>query len=249
MNDPEEIFGSQPQTLAPFGARFPEYVFRQTIGYGLKQLREHADDTRDNPIDELFRFTGPATCAKIKTWLKDNKNIFLDVNYPNEDVSLPLIAVVNEGEREDVSNALIGDETGFHEFGIPSGDGTYRYREARAIPMSHTTTIYVTTQQPDLTLYLYHIVRFILLDNKLNLANWYDIHNLTIAGQALSYDEKFLPAQSYTRTVQLQYLTMFDYCPSQTLSKILAIHSSLLAQPANASTPIADVYSSTEVEG
>jgi len=205
----------------PIGMRIPEHVFRQLIGYGLKQIRESLDNPV-NLVSELFAMTGEDVVAQVKSWLREHTNIFLGVSWPKDDVSLPLITVINQGEQEDVTNAFLGDATGAMEYG-KFGDVRPSAREQRAIPMRHTTNIYVASQDDALTLYLYNIVRFILVSNKDALTQWYDIHNLVVSGQPLEFDEKLFPIFGYYRLLQLQYTTFFDYNLSEEAAKIVSL--------------------------
>jgi hypothetical protein len=221
--DPEELGTIDPSSPhnQPMGMRFPEHAFRKLIIYALQQLREHIDDTKNNVIDELFRMAGVKVIAEFKSWLRDSKNIFVDVNWPAEDLNLPCIGIFNQGEREDVASDVLGDVLGHVEYAL---DGGVVSRETNLVAMQVTTHIYIGTSQPNLTLYLYNLVRFILLKNKSQLTEWYDIHNLTMNGQAVEYDERLMPTLGYYRLLQLQYLTYFDYNLSEEATQVLCVN-------------------------
>lgn len=205
----------------PLGMRIPEFVFAQLIGFVFQEIRRTIDT--NSLIDELFAFTTTATIKRVKDYLREHKNFFIGANWPSEDVHLPLITVINQGEQEATDQAFLGDATGVEQFGT-FGDQRLTQRQAKAVPLRVTTNIYVASSDDELTLVLYNIVRFIFLSNKMQLSQLYDVHNLTISGQALEYDPELHPVRGFYRVLQLQFLTMFDWNLSEEAAKIVSLN-------------------------
>lgn len=205
----------------PSGLRIPEFAIRQLIGWAIKQVRSSLDTKPVTLVDELFAMAGTEVVAQIKSWLRDHENIYTDVSWPREDVSLPVIVVEPEGEQEE-SSAFLGDLAGMTEYGR-FGDAPVSDRIHFAVPERHTTNIYIATDNDRLTLFLYTLVKFILLSNKDQLTRWYDIHNLTISGQSLTHDEKLFPTFGYYRMLTLSYLCLFDFSTTEESAKIVSL--------------------------
>jgi hypothetical protein len=205
----------------PAGMRIPEFVFRQLIGWAIGQVRKTVDDPK-NVVDELFAMVGDDTIKEIKAWLRESNNLFLDVSWPKDDISLPAIVVEPQGESEDTSNALLGDMAGGEAWGR-FGDSVPTARYQFAIPENHTTNIYIASTNDRLTLFLYTLVKFILLSNKDQLTQWYDIHNLSLSGQVLEHDPQMFPTFGYFRQLTLSYLCLFDFNGAQEAAKIVSL--------------------------
>ncbi len=205
----------------PSGMRIPEFAFRQLIGWAIQQVRNTVDDPK-NVVDELFAMVGDDTIKQIKSWLRSKDKLFLDVSWPRDDISLPAVVVEPQGEQEDTSNTLLGDLAGTAEMGR-FGDAIPSMRPQFAIPELHTTNIYIASQDDRLTLFLYTLVKFILLSNKDQLTQWYDIHNLSISGQVLEHDPQMFPTFGYFRLLTLSYLCLFDFNGAQEAAKIVSL--------------------------
>lgn len=208
-----------------FGMRIPEFVIRQTIGYGLKKIRQSIDGPR-NLVDRLFRMVDEGSRKQLKGWIREHENIFTDVSWPRDDVSLPMVVVEPQSEEEDVSQSLLGDITGVVETGL-FGDGRPTGTVTYASSQKHTTNVYVGAQDDRLTLFLYEIVKFIVLTNKRQLEEWYDIHNLIYSGQILERDEKQFPTHGFFRVLQLTYHTFFDFSGDEVAAKIVSLDLSV----------------------
>jgi hypothetical protein len=219
LGSPENNY-TIPQNT-PSGMRIPEFVFRQLIGWAIQQVRKTVDDPK-NVVDELFAMVGDDTIKQIKDWLRSNENLFLDVSWPRDDISLPAIIVEPQGEQEDTANALLGDLAGTAEMGR-FGDANPSMRPQFAVPELHTTNIYIASQDDRLTLFLYTLVKFILLSNKDQLTQWYDIHNLSIGGQVLEHDPQMFPTFGYFRMLTLSYLCLFDFNGATEAAKIVCL--------------------------
>ena len=205
----------------PFGARIPEFAIRQLIGWSIQQIRLTLDEPV-NLIDELFRLYGPDVVAQIKGYLRDHTNLPVVVNWPQEDAQVPFISVINQGEQEDSEFVFLGDAGGAMRYGTISG-GVDTAREQRVVGLNAVTNIFIGTGDANLTMYLYHLVKFIIFSNKDKLAEYYDLHNMKINGQDLQLDQtNLMPILGYFRVIQLHYQTVFDYNVSDEAAKIIS---------------------------
>lgn len=82
----------------------PEYIFRSAIQRGIRALR---DDTR--LIDQLFRNVDQESAGEMRDFLLKNR-IYIDVNYPREELQIPAIIILLKSETE--SQAFLGDIMG-----------------------------------------------------------------------------------------------------------------------------------------
>ena len=203
----------------PYGLRIPEHIFRQLISWSLQQIRTTIDEPI-NLVDELFKFHGDVVRKQIKNWLREHPNIFVGVNWPPQEVTLPFISVINSGEPEDPSGQFLGSSAGSLEY---TNNGRTVVREHRAVLLKPTSTIYICSTDPNLTAYLYAIVRFIFFSNTDQLSEHYDIHNLIVNGQDLHHDPSLFPTFGYFKVLQLQYQTMFDYNVAEEASKLVSL--------------------------
>jgi hypothetical protein len=147
--------------------------------------------------------------------------IFIGVRWPSEDVSLPFITIINQGEQEAESSTLLGDAAS--DSYLSTGTNGLMLTQTKAVPLDVVTNVYVGSNDEELTMYLYNIVRYIFLSNKLPLSQLYDIHNLVVNGQPLEYDPEMQPVRAFYRVIQLRYLTMFDWSMSEEAASILSI--------------------------
>lgn len=196
-------------TTQPAGLRIPEFAIRQLIGWALGQIRKSIG-TANDVVDQLFALVPQATRDQYKTWLLQNKNVFLDVSWPRDAANLALIVVMPQSEQEDTANTFLNDAIGSTRHGT-LGDVAPTEAPAYAIPETRTTHIYVASDDDRLTLFLYETIKFILVTNKQSLTKLYDIHNLSLSGGVLDMDNEKLPQFTYYRVLQLSYLTLFDF--------------------------------------
>ncbi len=207
LNDPNNNF-TVPQTQ-PAGLRIPEFAIRQLIGWALGQVRSNIG-TPSDVIDQLFAMVPQDAKNQFKQWLMNNQNIYLDVSWPRDPVSLALIVVTPQSEEEDTGNTLLGDLIGATSFGVLGGQVPSE-APAYGIPEKRTTNIYIASDDDRLTLFLYTLVKFILVYNKQALTKFYDVHNLSVSGGVLDHDSEKLPTFAYYRVLQASYMTIFDF--------------------------------------
>lgn len=202
------------------GLRMPEHAIRQLIGYSLRQIALAVDDLKHNLIDELFARVPLDTRLQIKEWLRTHLNIPVVVNWPRDDQSLPFIAVVNESSVEADDALMLGNYGGTQVLG--SGD-SQTVREVRRLPDRNTSTVYVASDDPNLTAYLSALVRFIVVSNADDLTSYYDMHSLSVSTHDVKWDERFLPTFCYVRAMSMSYLTYFDYFVGEGAAKIVSL--------------------------
>jgi hypothetical protein len=219
VGDPSNNY-TVPQNQ-PAGMRIPEFIFRQLISWSIQQVRNNVDMPKNNLVDELFAMAGADVIKQIKDWLRGHANLFIDTSWPKDDATLPAIVIENQGEQEDTSNALLGDVAGMMSYGRFGGAETSRMHFA--VPEQHVTNIYIATTDDRLTQFLYTLVKFILLSNKDQLTQWYDIHNLVLSGQVLDHDPERFPTFTYFRMLTANYLCLFDFNGSEEAAKIVSL--------------------------
>lgn len=207
LNDPNNNF-TVPQTQ-PAGLRIPEFAIRQLIGWAIGQVRSTIG-TPNDVVDQLFALVPQDTRNQFKQWLLQNQNIYIDVSWPRDPIGLALIVVEPQSESEDTNNTFLNDLVGTTEHGLLGGQ-TPTEAFAYGIPETRVTSIYIASNDDRLTLFLYELVKFILVYNKQSLTKFYDVHNLSISGGVLDQDSAKLPEFVYYRVLQARYMTIFDF--------------------------------------
>ena len=206
-NDPSNNF--TVPTTQPAGLRIPEFAIRQLIGWALGKIRDSIGTSND-VVEQMFALVGKDVRDEFKAWLLANKNIYTDVSWPRDAVSIAMIVVEPQSESEDTGNTFLNDTIGVTQRGT-FGDVPPTEAQAYAIPEKRTTNIYIATDDDRLTLFLYETVKFILVTNKQSLTRFYDVHNLSLSGGVLDQDAEKLPHFVYYRVLQATYLTLFDF--------------------------------------
>ncbi len=82
----------------------PEFIFRAVIARGMRLVRQ---DSRF--LDQLFRNLDQQSSDAMRKFILEHR-IWLDVNYPREDLKLPAIIILLKSEQEDT--AYLGDNMG-----------------------------------------------------------------------------------------------------------------------------------------
>lgn len=230
IDDPEINFTlSQNDAL---GMPIPEHVFYQLIGFSFGQIVKSIP-TSDNIVDQLFARLSTDVRKSIKNWLTHHPNIGVTLNWPREDVGLPFIAVITESEDETEDLSLLGDYGGTHVLGSLDV-GPQQARQLFKTGLSNVTNVIIAADDPNMTLYMGAILRFIFLRNKDALTKMYDIHNLMVSQADLKWDERFLPTFAYMRMLSLRYKTFFDINVTEKTSVITSLELMVSALSAGA---------------
>lgn len=222
IDDPAQNFGLPEQV--PTGISIPEFAIRQVISYGLAQIRKNIRTPLD-VVDKLFASVSPTVRSSLKDWLLKHENIYLDVAWPSEGESLPMIVVEPQDENE--GEPLLGDLAGTTDY---NGDSAKLSSLAYVIPESHKTQIYIGTQDDRLTLFLYALVKFILLVNKDALTQYYDVNAMSLSGQVLEKDAQKLPTMAYFRVLQMSYTSLFSFNGLEAAAKIVSVELAVQAE-------------------
>lgn len=191
------------------GFNMPELVFAELIGFTFQQLRTQVQSP-DNLIDQLFARLNADVRASIKTWIVEHPNLHIGLNYPQEDVAFPFIAIITEAEDEDENLAMLGDHGGYHVLGSLAGDATQGSVDVRKVGLSATTNVIVATDDTNLTMYLGALLRYVFLMNKDAFTRLHDVHNLRVSQSDLKWDESMTPQFCYMRALTLRYNSYFD---------------------------------------
>lgn len=82
----------------------PEFIFRTIIVRGIRTIRQ---DTR--LLDQLFRNLDLESAQQMREFIRTQK-IYIDINYPREDLKLPAIIILLRAESE--AQAFLSDSMG-----------------------------------------------------------------------------------------------------------------------------------------
>lgn len=215
------------------GDMFFEELLRRFLAFQLKELTRNVNDPNVTFVDELFGRLGDNTRLQVKKWLAEHPNIEVVINYPREDLKLPFIAVVNAEENEKTNEAYLGDDGGWVNIGgrsveapdtiqgtpnlfgetIAQPDPRPRATHARqllSIPESHVTRLYIGTEDVNLTMYLYAIVKALLIVNKLDFDRYVGARNMKINGSDFEHRPEMFPTFAYFKMITLAYDINFD---------------------------------------
>lgn len=191
------------------GMPVPEQAIYQLIGWALQQIVQTIGSA-DNVVDQLFARLNDKVRNQIKDWLVNHQNISITLNWPRDDVGLPFIAVITESEDEASDLDMLGDYAGVHTLGTLDPNTLQQSRQLYKIGLKNVTNIIIAADDPNMVLYLGALLRYIFLQNKLQLLAMYDMHDLMLSQKDLKWDERFLPKFTYMRMVTLTYSTYFD---------------------------------------
>lgn len=163
-----------------------------------------ADITADiNLIDDIFgQFELPtAELEAIKTYYAANP-IQLVHNYPRRNLKPPIVAIVLESESEE-THFLADDAPPV--IGVPAFEGV----EISSALFRARYGVHVITELPDVTRYLFEILKTIMFRNEGFFADR-GIHNIQIGGQDLALDPQFSPENYFIR--KLTFQATYEFC-------------------------------------
>lgn len=215
------------------GNMFFEPLLRQFFAYQLKQLSQNVNDPNVTFVDELFGRMGDTVRLQVKTWLATHPGWNIDINFPREDAKLPLIAIVTAQDDELTSGTYLGDDGGVMLMGehdvqsssqlsvgtnvygqrIAAVDERPRATQARfllSVPQSHMTRIYIATEDVNETLYLYIILKALLLVNKLDFDKYCGARNMKLSGSDFEHKQEMFPQFAFAKILTIAYEMNFD---------------------------------------
>jgi hypothetical protein len=191
----------------------PERLFKALLLSEVERLSDPAN------VSELERFFGhffDATAGEVqraqfvKHFQKDPPRVTL--GYPRNTAEWPVICITHQAEEEPEDERFMGDYVGETLSGEnPPGGEDQEYVGAL---FEQTYAIYVLAGNPDVTLYLYHLVKLILLaaNRVLHQAGILAPH---FSGGELNPEEMLLPDNAFLRVLTLRFRSI------QTIPKVL----------------------------
>jgi hypothetical protein len=230
------------------GHLFLEEVLRKFLAYQFIQISKNAADPNVTFIDELFARWGDAVRLQIKKWFVEHTNIAVTINYPRQDMPLPSVCVVNSNESE-AGQPYLGDYGGEVMIGERSVTASTNetlppnvygeslvvtdtrprglaVRQLLSVPENRTTQIYIATEDANTTLYLYTVVKALLLVNKIDFDKA-GARNLKLSGSDLQFHAELMPATAYMKMLTLNYEMNFDVALSP-VSTIKGVNLTLM---------------------
>lgn len=215
------------------GDLFFEETLRQFLAFQLKQLSQNAANPGVSFVDDLFSRMGANVRKQVKDFLTTHPNISVEINYPREDIKLPFVAVVNVEESEKSAEAYLGDDGGLMYMGERSVEASSSltfipnvYGEALAepdtrpratharqlisIPEACVTRIYIGAQEVNIVMYLYAIIKALVLVNKLDFDKYSGARNLKVSGGDLEQRPELFPTFAFFKVITLSYDMNFD---------------------------------------
>lgn len=213
------------------GNLFFEELLRQFLAYQFQEIQRDIAAPGVSFFDEMFARFGDDVRLQVKKWFSENKNIPFMINYPRDNMTIPMVCVVNESETEKSAEVYLGDHGGemlggSHSviassqlpptlygdiIGIPDNRPRATFgRQVVSIPESHTTKIYVATENPNATLYLYSVIKALILINKLDFDRSAGARNMKISGNDFDHKAELFPTFAIFKVLTLEYDMNFD---------------------------------------
>jgi len=203
---------------------FFEELLRRFFVFAFGEIARTVNDPDVTFIDELFSSWGDEVRLQVKKWFVESTNINVSINFPKQDIGLPFVCVVNSNESE-AAQAYLGDYGGHMMLGADQvtasskldiyGDVDNRPRGTQvrrllSVPETKTTQIFIGTNDVNTTLYLYTVVKALLLMNKIDFDKRGGARNLKVSGSDLQYHQELWPEFAYFKQLTLNYETNFD---------------------------------------
>lgn len=237
-----------PTPNAFAGALFFEDILRKFFAYQFVQISKLANDPVQSPIDDLFGRYGEDIRAQIKLWFTEHTNIVCVINWPKLDFATPFVGIVNASEQE-APQAYLGDYGGLVNSGAHSVQASStlatkpdvygqaillpdnrpratHVRKLLSIPENRTINIYIGTADPNSTIYVYTVVKMLLLRNKIDIDKYAGVRNLKVSGGDLQWNQELLPELTYMKQLTLQFEANFDV-PMPATTTIHGVNTSL----------------------
>ena len=173
------------------GIVLPDLIVQSIIRDGLEYIWDNLD-----VLDEIFepltnsnnpdinKKYGESEIEKIKNFLK-KKKIHVNLSFAQKDVSLPAISIqlLNETEHNSASGNQVAI---FEDFEYTDEDGNKMYGSRE----TQTIMILTETEERLLTVYLYNIVKFIILHSRPELMKR-GFELSTYSGQDLTLQDQY----------------------------------------------------------
>ena len=185
------------------GIVLPDLIVQSIIRDGLEYIWDNLD-----VLDEIFepltnsnnpdinKKYGESEIEKIKNFLK-KKKIHVNLSFAQKDVSLPAISIqlLNETEHNSASGNQVAI---FEDFEYTDEDGNKMYGSRE----TQTIMILTETEERLLTVYLYNIVKFIILHSRPELMKR-GFELSTYSGQDLTLQDQYRGDKAFGRSLTL----------------------------------------------
>jgi len=244
-----------PRTQTPngfIGNLFFEELLRQFLAYQFKQIQRDIAAPGDLFFDEMFGRYGDEVRLQAKRWFSENTNLHFIINYPRDNMQIPFVCIVNASETEKTGETYLADDGGQMLIGahsvvassnIQTAPSLYgqmfvpdnrpratQSRQLLSVPESHTTKIYIATENVDATLYLYVTIKALLLANKIDFDRYAGARNMKMSGNDFQHNPELFPSFAYFKVLSLEYDMNFDVAlkPDYTIGSVNVSLSSFL---------------------
>jgi hypothetical protein len=185
---------TMPDGSSSSGCMLIERVLQEVLTRALLALK-----TDPGLIDDLFYKLSPTNIADIKNWIS-SQNIVVRTMYPEVGYTQPMVAIINTSEDEVAGADTLGDYIQEAGQDRPSGMVYQVYGITQACRYS---IMCFAGKEANACIWLYNIVKSILLLNKPFLMQQGIEDPILISGRDLSFREDMLPEFGYVRAVEL----------------------------------------------
>lgn len=209
------------------GDLFFEELLRKFLTSMYQLISKKAADPNVQLIEEMFARLGADIQKQIRDWFVANTNIKVVINYPRTDIGAPFVSIVNANENE-TDKPYLGDYGGAMMIGAndvqasSTAVGLYgeaivderpratAYRKLLSVPEAHTTQLWIGTDDPNTTLYLYVVTKMLLILNKMDFDKYVGARNIRLSGSDLQHHPEFMPQMIYMKQLTVNYDMNFD---------------------------------------
>jgi len=212
------------------GNMFFEPLVRQFLAYQMRQITANVNDPGVTFIDELFGRMGDVVRLQVKKWLATHPHFAIEINFPREESTLPFVAIVSAEENELSRETYLGDDGGSILLGGRSVEASTptivtaygeqpalemrpkatHVRQLLSVPESRVARLYIATDDVNTTLYLYMIIKALILVNKLDFDQHAGVRNLKMSGSDFDHKQELFPTFAYFKVLTLSYDANFD---------------------------------------
>lgn len=199
----EPFFDGPPQTEMRTSIVLPERLIRAVLEAEVERLAADEDELR-RFFSHFFDPTSSATerDTYVSNFIAAPPNVTL--GYPRHTADLPIMAITLTSDEEEEGDQVLGNYMGttLPEERPPGGVD----QEYEGIISTQMNSITVFAQHPDVTLYLYHFARLVLVGAREAL-HQAGMISPTFSGAELSPQDVYLPDNVFARVLNVHYKT------------------------------------------
>lgn len=190
-----------------------EWSLQRLIRKGLIYITAHLElvDAALEGYDDI----DPTVITEVKTYLTNHPSIEVVINWPRRDISLPFVSIITRQNSEDESKDSLGDNFEMEDIlgditvdGVLSNEIT-GHSQSIGYASNAVTDLAITSEDPNMTLYLFDLVRFIIFTHKIELEDKADLKNMKLDSRDFQFDPSYFPDFWYSRALTLSYLTYY----------------------------------------